>query len=226
MAKYKVLIVEDDPMVAMINEKYVQRNGQFEVVKKCPNGQSALDYLAENEADLVIMDVYMPVMSGIETLRAMREDGLSVAVIMVTAANDGHTLEQVFSLGVVDYLVKPFAFDRFQTALEKFIVQTDAFKQDSFSQKRIDSLLGGGAPQAAAEVLHPKGIQEKTLETLQEYMQQNRGRWLAADEITETVGLSAVTVRRYMNYMAEAGMVEKEINYGTGGRPSTLYRKE
>jgi len=63
------LIVEDDPMVAMINEQYVRKNKQFKVCASCRNGQEALDFLEENSADLIIMDVYMPIMDGVETCR-------------------------------------------------------------------------------------------------------------------------------------------------------------
>ena len=51
---YKVLIVEDDPMVAMINEQYIKRNKAFEVVGKCNNGLSALDFLENNTVDILI----------------------------------------------------------------------------------------------------------------------------------------------------------------------------
>ena len=91
---YKVLIVEDDPMVAMINEQYVCRNKSFLVQKTCRNGQEALEYLesqnteanGDSSIDLVIMDVFMPLMNGIETLKKIREKKLDCEVIMVTAA--------------------------------------------------------------------------------------------------------------------------------------------
>ncbi len=57
---YKVLIVEDDPMVAMINEQYVCKNSQFCVDASCRNGQEALDYLESNPVDLIVLDVFMP----------------------------------------------------------------------------------------------------------------------------------------------------------------------
>ena len=69
---YKVLIVEDDPMVAMINEQYIKRNKNFEVVGKCQDGAAALAFLKENEVDLLVLDVYMPHMNGFETLRQIR----------------------------------------------------------------------------------------------------------------------------------------------------------
>ena len=85
---YSVLIVEDDPMVAMINEQFVSRHKDFTVVEKCSDGESALQYLEGNKVDLVIMDVYMPVMDGFETLRQIRKKQIEVDVIMVTAANE------------------------------------------------------------------------------------------------------------------------------------------
>lgn len=70
---YKVLIVEDDPMVSMINEQYVNRNKAFRVVGKCKDGKSALEYLENNTVDLIVLDVYMPLMDGFETLRQIRK---------------------------------------------------------------------------------------------------------------------------------------------------------
>ena len=90
---YKVLIVEDDPMVAMINEQFVSRHKDFVVAHKCNDGKSALKYLDENELDLIILDVYMPYMDGFETLRQIRKKQISVDVIMVTAANEREQLK-------------------------------------------------------------------------------------------------------------------------------------
>ena len=76
---YRVLIVEDDPMVSMINEQYIKRNKNFEIVGKCSDGSSALEFLEHNEVDLLVLDVYMPHMDGFETLRRIRNFGGSLA---------------------------------------------------------------------------------------------------------------------------------------------------
>ena len=73
---YKVLIVEDDPMVAMINEQYVNRHKTFRVIAKLKDGQSALEYLEQHDVDLIVLDVYMPLMDGFETLRQIRKSRL------------------------------------------------------------------------------------------------------------------------------------------------------
>ena len=220
---YKVLIVEDDPMVAMINEQFVSRHKDFVVAHKCNDGKSALEYLDENEVDLIILDVYMPYMDGFETLRQIRKKQISVDVIMVTAANEREQLKEGLHLGVVDYLVKPFTFERFKVALDKFIAQVEALKDlDKVNQKNIDFLIDKSRKKA--NELYPKGIQEKTLQTIIEHLKENKNKWLTGDEIAEKVGLTGVTVRRYMTHLSETGMVIADMNYGTGGRPCMLYK--
>ena len=220
---YKVLIVEDDPMVAMINEQYIKRNKNFEIVGKCNNGLSALDFLENNTVDLLILDVYMPKMDGFETLRQIRNKQITLDAIMVTAANERESLEEALHLGIVDYLVKPFTFDRFQMALEKYIAQNNALKDiETLNQKNIDHIIENSRKKS--DDLFPKGIQEKTLELIMEYLNANKSIWFTGDEIAEKVNLTGVTVRRYMNYLAESGRVVSEMNYETGGRPCMKYK--
>ncbi|MEE0410228.1 MAG: response regulator [Clostridia bacterium] len=220
---YKVLIVEDDPMVAMINEQFVSRHKDFVVAHKCNDGKSALEYLDENKVDLIILDVFMPYMDGFETLRQIRKKQIPVDVIMVTAANEREQLKEGLHLGVVDYLVKPFTFERFKVALDKFIAQVEALKDlDKVNQKNIDFLIDKSRKKA--NELYPKGIQEKTLQTIIEHLKKNKNKWLTGDEIAEKVGLTGVTVRRYMTHLSETGMVIADMNYGTGGRPCMLYK--
>lgn len=234
----KVLIVEDDPMVAMINEQYIRRCRGFEVVGHCRDGKSALAFLDENAVDLIILDVYMPTMDGFHTLRQIRQGQNRAAVdaIMVTAANDRESLEEALRLGVVDYLVKPFAFERFKMALDKFTAQREALGgKEMLDQQSIDFIIDGTRREPRwrreprkQEELRPKGIQEKTLQMLLEHLCRAHGgpeaKWLTGDAIAAETGLTGVTVRRYMNYLAEIGEVESEMNYETGGRPSMMYR--
>ena len=222
---YKVLIIEDDPMVAMINEQYIKRNKSFEIVGKCSDGASALDFLENNAVDLLILDVFMPKMDGFETLRKIRNKQITVDAIMVTAANDRDSLEEALHLGIVDYLVKPFTFDRFQMALEKYIAQNNALKDiDTLNQKSIDHIIDNSGKKS--ENLFPKGIQERTLQIIMEYLNGNKNKWFTGDDIAAKVGLTGVTVRRYMNYLAESGKVAGEMNYETGGRPRMQYKVE
>lgn len=212
-------------MVAMINEQYIARSRQFQVAGKCRDGESALRFLDRERVDLIIMDVYMPQMDGLRTLHAIRERKLPVSVIMVTAANDVSTLEEALSLGAVDYLVKPFAADRFHMALQKFIAQTAALKDVSvLNQDSIDSIIAGAQARPAVPEQTPKGIQPKTLAVIEEALAAAGGAWLTGDAIAESTGLSSVTTRRYMNHLVRTGVAQGELDYETGGRPCMRYR--
>ena len=166
----------------MINEQYVNRNKAFRVVEKCRDGKSALEYLESNDVDLIILDVYMPLMDGFETLRQIRKNKKSVDIIMVTAANDRASLEEALHLGVVDYLVKPFTYDRFRIALDKYVSQVAALKDlDTLDQKNIDFIIESAHKNGGE--LYPKGIQEKTLQTILNEMKNNPSKWMTGDEI-------------------------------------------
>ncbi len=237
---YKVLIIEDDPMVAMINEQYATKNPNFVSAGICRNGKDALEFLSKNKVDLVVLDVYMPYMDGVETLKKIREQNIQTEVIMVTAANDTATLEKTMNLGVVDYLVKPFAMERFQVALEKFAAKAEALsgkKGGSLDQNSIDTILSGtaaspkraaasgsAADESLARPAYPKGIQKPTLENIKAWFDKNPN-WQRGDIVAQKLGLSVVTVRHYLNYLVQIRALTETIDYETGGRPSMLYKK-
>lgn len=220
---YEVLIVEDDPMVAMINKQYVSRNPHFHAAAVCSDGAAALEYIKANTVHLCILDMYMPRMNGLALLKKIRELEKPVSVIMVTAANDTVTIEEALRFGIVDYLVKPFENDRFQQALGTFLKRQDAFHDlDSMTQRNIDSIMGQSS---RAEEELPKGIQNQTLEMVSSFLSAAPGAEYTGEEIADKTGLSRVTVRRYMNYLIEKGVVTGRMNYDTGGRPSMLYSR-
>ncbi|MCQ2596371.1 MAG: response regulator [Treponema sp.] len=223
MMVYKVLIVDDDPMVADINRHYVEKNNLFVVKGRAANGEEALSFLEKEDVDLVILDVFMPVMDGIETLKNIRNRKIPAEVIMVTAANDTATLEQTMHLGVLDYLVKPFTLERLQVSLEKFVSRYNLINQNSIlDQEKIDSLIVNQVSVSEEEL--PKGIQKETLEIILDYF-DTVTYYQSVDMISEKIGISIVTIRHYLNYLVQKKVLEKTINYETGGHPSMLYRK-
>lgn len=219
---YQVVIVEDDPMVAMLNRKFIEKDKRFTVCQRFQDGRSALSYLTNSPPDLVILDVYMPVLTGLELLRELRARCVETDVIMVTAANDTKTLDALMKLGVVDYLVKPFTYARFQQALETFCHHRQAVsRQGCVNQSEIDRLFAPHPTQDA-----PKGLQEKTLALIRDCLQDAPPQGYTSEELSGRVGLSAVTIRRYLSYMAEQGDAESTVDYDTGGRPSMRYRRK
>lgn len=218
---YRVVIVEDDPMVSLINRTYVERDSRFQVVQTFQDGQTALDWLAQNPVDLVVLDVYMPLFTGEELLRALRHQRIDVDAIMVTAANAGPTVDALLKMGVVDYLMKPFTAERFQQALDTFCRHREALAGNLVEQSALDKLF---APVSCGDGQPPKGLQESTLEKVRACLRASPAQGMPSEVISRQTGLSVVTVRRYVNYLVERGEASSTVNYDTGGRPCRLYR--
>ena len=227
---YRTVIIEDDPVINQLNRQYVEKDSRFTVVQTFSAAHPALFWLRNNLVDLIILDMYMPQMSGLELLRILRAEGVNADVIMVTSADDAATIESFSRLGVTDYLIKPFGYERFQLALKNFCDHWDTIHQDpnhphKFTQNQLDNVLlhltASSPPPAPGGM--PKGLQSQTLTLLQDYLKENpQGH--TCDDIASHVGLSVVTVRRYMNYLAEQHLVDSDMDYNTGGRPCIVYK--
>ncbi len=224
---YKVMIVEDDPMVASINQQYLERNQNLKIVGQFRNGQEALEYLENTGTDLAVVDYYMPIMDGLEFVRKCHEKNIKTDVIIVTAANTAQDISEFLQLGIVDYLVKPFTYERFQKAIDKYLYRKSLAKQDkTLDQAEIDRLLSQNQDIRPAEkVVLEKGLQEQTLERIRTYLEEHKGTLMSSNEIASEVNLSRITVRRYMNYLVENREIISQIDYSTGGRPSIKYTK-
>ncbi len=129
----------------------------------------------------------------------------------------------ITGFGAFDYLVKPFTAVRFGQALTSFINRQKTLSgDDTLDQKNIDELIG---LMVSKDInMLPKGIQESTLKIVENYLKENAfSKEMTSDEIADGVGISRVTIRRYMNYFIEIGNVTGRMNYETGGRPCMMY---
>lgn len=222
---YSVIIVEDDPMVASINRQYVELEPSFSVKQSFKSGQDALSWLSREEADLIILDYYMPLMTGKEFIDRLHSMGKAPSVIMVTSASDSAIVQELLSRGVLDYLVKPFERSRFRQALSRF-AQTRSCLDGSpeLNQAEIDRLLSHAQPSSPSfQTELAKGLSETTLNLIQNFLQNRPGEFFSSEQIAEQVCLSRITIRRYVNYMLEMGEIISSVDYQTGGRPSIKY---
>ncbi len=217
---YQTVIVEDDPTISLLHRTFLARDNRFALARAFSNGHEALEWLLHHTADLIILDVYMPRMTGLELLRTLRMEGIGIDVIMVTAANDSKTVDALLKLGVTDYLVKPFAASRFQQALDTFCQHREAVSHDNVSQQELDALF----PSAAPAVSIPKGLQTRTLDRIRACLRQIPQAGATCETIADCSGFSTVTVRRYLTYLVSQGEAVTQVNYDTGGRPCMLYR--
>lgn len=218
-----VLIVEDDPMVAQINKKYTESVDGFGVVGVCHNGRQALEMIDTNNIDLIILDIYMPKLDGISFLKEIRSVGISTDIIMVTAADEADKLNEVLKLGAIDYLIKPFEYERFKEALNKFKVRYKLLTTKSIvNQEDIDKITSRNISNLNEEL--QKGINDRTLKRLKNFLKECGEECFTCEEIAEEMRLSRVTIRRYLEYMTSTGELNRDIEYGEIGRPKTIYK--
>ena len=216
---YTAVIIEDDPIITRLNQRYIEQDGRFAVLQTFAAAHPALFWLRRNAVDLIVLDIHMPQMSGAELLQTLRAEGIDADVIMVTAANDTEAAKAMLRLGAIDYLVKPFAYERFCRALDAFCRRRSAMQGGSLDQDALDSLLHTAPPAAL-----PKGLQPQTQERVLACLRAAPPHGYTSEEVAEAAGISVVTARRYLAYLAQQGLVASTMTYGTGGRPSLIYR--
>lgn len=226
------VIIEDDPMVLEVNRQYMESVPGFWVAGTATSGKEGLGLVVDLKPQLVILDIYLPDTSGLEVLKQIRWQELACDVILVTAARDTETVQSVFRLGAVDYIVKPFRRERFQSTLKRYrSIWEKLNAKRPLSQEEIDGLTApksksvNPTPQDLGlnQKDLPKGLSEITLKQVLVYLAKSTHP-LSAEEVAQGIGVSRVSARRYLDYLTRAGMAEVEAQYGSVGRPLNRYR--
>ena len=228
----RVLVVDDDFMVARVHRKFVERVPGFEVVAEARSGEEALDAVREHRPDLVLLDIYLPDMTGLEVLRSLRAEADPVDVLVVSAARDLETVQEAFRGGAVQYLIKPFTAEAMRDRLTEFqrrhrSVQAATASDREMAQREVDALFGAGATPGPRDAELPKGLTVQTLQLVGSALRARAGAEaasLSAAECAEEVGLARVSVRRYLEHLVATGHAEVSLRYGKAGRPERRYR--
>ncbi|HWK24432.1 MAG TPA: response regulator [Ureibacillus sp.] len=230
METIKVLLVEDDPMVREVNRQFIERVEGFKVTAMCSNGVDGFNKIVEQKPDLVIMDIFMPEQDGLITLRKIRNANLPVDVITVTAANDMQTIQQILHLGVYDYIMKPFTFERIQqTLLNYFNFKLKSFGVQDITQKELDEMIhpyrdieeSNGIETTLLTEL-PKGFNRTTLDKVMHFVKSSK-EGVSADEVAAGIGVARVTARRYLDFLEKQNFISVDVHYGGVGRPINHY---
>lgn len=221
---YKVAIVEDDFRIADINKAFVEQVEGFEVIGVALNGKSFIQLLKEKSPQLVLLDIYIPDISGEELLLYIKKNFPNIDVIMITAAKEMKTLEFCLQHGIFDYLIKPIHATRLHKSLEKYRAFKEKLnKKEELDQRYIDAILDRTEIPADNNVKYPKGIDSITLERVKNFLTSDSNGY-TAEEIGKPLGISRSTARRYLEYLVNTNILEADLRYGTVGRPERIYR--
>ncbi|MCO4238335.1 response regulator [Pseudarthrobacter sp. MDT3-28] len=232
MSDIRVLVVEDEPVASAAHAAYVGRMAGFMLAGTAPDGQSALRLLGELAAagepvELVLLDMNLPDLHGLDIARRMRAAGILADIIAITAVREVAIVRSAVAIGVVQYLIKPFTFATFEDKLSSYrLFRQQLASPESgagrtgASQSDVDQAFA--SLRAPSELPLPKGLSVSTLDSVKEYLKQHSGS-VSATEVMAALGMSRVTARRYLEYLADAGTLTRAPRYGTPGRPENEY---
>lgn len=221
----QVLIVEDDPMVAMLNQQFIEQIDQVHIVGNVKNVEQAMVILKKQPIDLMLLDVYLPGMTGIDFLAEMRKEKIETSVILITAADDVLTVKKAINYGVVDYLIKPFSFERFKLAYERFAdLRKITGKEKVTNQSMLDKFFLSASEREQAEQIElPKGLSRLTLRKVAQSIATIKQPF-STEDLANQILISRISTKKYLLFLVEIGYLTEEIEYREIGRPVTLYQ--
>lgn len=229
-ALVRTLVVDDDQQVAGLHSGFLLAHGGFEVAGTAHTGSQAMALIGTLRPELVLLDIHLPDMSGIDVLRAARNlPGEPVDIIAITAARELETVRAAMAGGVLHYLVKPFGSRVLLDRLDAYLQAREQLRsgdgsRDTLDQASIDRLLRPGTAASFPTVLSglPKGLSEPTLTAVVRELKKSGES--SASAVAAGVGLARVSARRYLEFLVTRGMAAVAPRYGDAGRPEKFYR--
>ncbi|WP_210586192.1 response regulator [Streptomyces sp. GESEQ-35] len=219
-----VLVVDDDFMVARVHRTFVERVRPFTVVGVATTGEEAIAAVDELRPDVVLLDLYLPDVFGLDVIPRLRTAGHDCDVMVISAAREADTVRRAVRRGVVDYLLKPFEFQDLRSRLERYAAQRGRLRTTVVrSQADVDRVLAGAAVPASTVSMLPKGMSVETADLVERTLRDCPGT-LSASECATLTGVSRVSARRYLEYFHTTGNAEVSLRYGAAGRPERRYR--
>jgi two-component system, CitB family, response regulator len=221
-----VVIAEDDPRIAEIQKRFLERMPGFQLVGIAHGLQETRDLVEILQPQLLLLDVQFPTGTGLELLQEIRSQHTDLDVILVTAAKEVNTLREALHCGVFDYILKPLVFERLTESLENYQRHLNRLSSlESVAQQDVDTLLPRSqpGPHSSDQTRLPKGIDVLTLDKVRVVISK-ADRDYSAEEVGREIGASRATARRYLEYLISTHEVGAEVNYGTVGRPERRYQ--
>lgn len=218
----KVLIVDDDFMVAKVHAGFIQRTPGFAVVGVAHTGAQAMAETARLQPDLVLLDIHLPDINGLDLMTRLRDAAPELDVLVISAAREVETVRRALRGGIVHYLIKPFSQSDLQERLEHYrsAYQGLDLSKDVAEQSDVNRVFGLERTERTEPHL-PKGCSAETLRLVVDVLESAEAD-LSAAGVADLLGTSRVSARRYLEYLHDESRVEVRLKYGAG-RPERRY---
>lgn len=223
----RVLIVEDDPMVKKINEVFLDKVEGYVLYKSVSTIDEAKEEILNGKPELVLLDMFFQQGLGRNFLKWIRMNNIKCDVILITADKSIETVEEAFRYGAIDYILKPFEFNRFRKALLQYKSRRDDFKNiENIEQDTIDKIVLKNKDYNFSndDMKDTKGVSQYTYERIIECINKTEQETITAQKLGSMIGVSRITARRYLDFLEKEGKVVLEMKYGKVGRPSNVYK--
>lgn len=220
-----VWIVEDDFRVAQIHADYIKDIGSCIVRENLRSGSETLTKLKEtaNLPDVLLLDLYIPDVEGYSLIKEIRSLYSAIKIIVISAASETEQIQDIMNLGVYDYIIKPFEVQRLAQSIHRYqYIEKLFLAKEHLSQKEVDELF---LPTFKEEQQEPiaKGIDFHTLQSVKSLFEENAFEEMTASRLSERIGTSRSTARRYLEYLVAEQFLETKLIYGSVGRPERKY---
>ena len=194
-SQIKILLVDDNPLMLFSLERIIAQHRDFQVVASTRNGYDALAFLQHNQVDVVLLDIEMPIMNGIECLRHIRERYAAISVILLTTFAEDLYITEGLTNGARAYLIKDMAF----TNLDQHIRSTleGTFVMTTHIATRVATLLQQKRI-INEQNISPLFFQTYLLTHTEQQIIKLLGRRLSNTEIAEQLGLKIGTIKNHL----------------------------
>ncbi len=210
MEKMKILICDDHPLVSLGINLILKDNPDFEIVCEVENGKEALSFIQNNEIDIILLDVNMPVLNGLETCTLVRRDFPDIKVIMLTMIEDLHMVKKFIERGANAYVLKNSGNEEILDTIQRVSKGENVFDKDLIQ----DLLLGKKRPTNNPTDLFPT-LSRREKEILELIIAEK-----TSAEIAKDLFISFNTVETHRRNMLNklglrntAGLVRKAIEF-------------
>lgn len=202
----KILAVDDEKDILFTLEA-VAEVAELDITTTS-HGLKALEYIKDDNYDLLLVDYHMPDINGLKLVKEIRKINKSIPILVLTVDESLDLAEKFLKAGADDFANKPIRTADLISRINLHLNYTDSSQK---TEKKINDL----------DI--PKGMSHRTLSIIYKYLTEIESAE-TIEEISEGTKLAYQTVHRYLNYITEENLVEVKLNYGKVGRPIHRYK--